>query len=110
MAPLKAYFSGVFNPVKNCCNAVKLCITEWSQIFVGWLFLEFIPVMLIVLAFTKGLMFDVALPILDIGTDVKFAYDMYEASKVTLDHYMVHDDYEKDTCFDYIGRICQILQ
>ena len=91
MAPLKAWCSGVFNPVKNCFNAVKLCITEWSQMFVVWLFREFIPFflpvlklikmvglkVLIVIMFTKGLMLNVALPIADMGSDVKFAYDMH---------------------------------
>ena len=86
LTPLKAWCSGIVIPVKNCFNAVKFCITEWLEIFVGWLFLGFIPGLQAVfkslkLVGIKGLIFVVALPLLDVSTDSKFVYDMYQSYK-----------------------------
>ena len=83
MDPLKAWSSGVLTPLKNCFNAVKLCIKAWSDIFVGWFFLGFIPGLLVVFKYIKlvgikGLVLDVALPFVDVVTDSKFVYETYQ--------------------------------
>ena len=59
--------------------------TEWSDIFVGWFFLGFIPGLLVVLKSIKltgikKLILDVALPFVDVVTDFKFVYDTYQAN------------------------------
>ena len=97
MAPLKAWCLGVFKPVKKCFNSVKLCIAELSQIYLGWFFLQFIPVLLIM----KGLILNVVLPLADIATDLAFTYSMYKEMNFTLILYMNSDDYKNDTCFDF---------
>ena len=123
MASLKSWCSGLFKPVKNCFKSVKLCIKEWSEIFVGWFFLGFIPGLLAVFKFIKmvgikGLTFDVALPLVDFATDSKFVYDMHQADQfyqfVKMNHKLKTIRYEKNynstswndewSCTDHIAN------
>ena len=100
--------SGVFNSVKSWLTTVKTSLTERFVLFQVWLnkmfepvrvclkgpyfnvlsewvFVHYLPVMS--LAGIKGMILDVALPILDEATDAKFAYDLFTVRKVDSEKY-----------------------
>ena len=57
------------------------------------------------LAGVKGLIFDVALPIADTGSDLIFTYNMYVRINFTLQYYMSEGGYRNDTCHDNVKNV-----
>ena len=93
--------SGVFNSVKSWLTTVKTSLLVWLNkmfepvrvclkgpyfnVFSEWVLVQYLPVMS--LAGIKGMLLDVALPILDVATDAKFAYDLFSVREVDSEKY-----------------------
>lgn len=82
-------------------NSVKLCITERVIRVLEPLGLKGLKVW----NSAKGPILNVALPIIDIGTDAIFAYEMYKTSNFEVKDYMVSSNYQTDTCIDHIANV-----
>ena len=101
MDSVKEGCSGVFNSVKSWLTTVKTSLLVWLNkmfepvrvclkgpyfnVLSEWVFVQYLPVMS--LAGIKGMILDVALPILDVATDAKFAYDLFTVRKVDSEKY-----------------------